>query len=59
MTLTIGPYTQNLLLSLSVRYAKTESTEMCIYFDRLQAVVILNKNLQSKDAKLIILEILL
>jgi len=45
---------QNLILSLSVRYAKRLNPLKCAYFDRLQAAVILIKGLLSKYAKLII-----
>ena len=58
MALTIYHVTllsQNLLPSLSVRYARRLDPLKCVFCDRLQAAVILIKGLLSKYAKLIIL----
>jgi len=47
---------QNVLPALSVRYARRPNPLKCVYFDRLQAAVMLIKGLLSKYARLIILQ---
>jgi len=60
MALNVYPDTfkscQNLLPTLSVRYARRLNPLKCAYFDRLQAAGILIKGLLSKCAKLTILK---